>query len=331
GLGTAILVYTGAGADALAWLGDTFRWLKDGVLGAVGGIADALAAGDIALAAQILWLSLKLAWQQGIDALNRAWATAKQFFVQTAYDMWYGALYAAETVWHGLEVAWIETTAFLSKTWTNFTSDLQAVWGIAQNWLTKRFLELQHLFDDSFDLEEAKRMADEEFADVARKIEDQRTAALAGAEQKRKTRRADSQAEHEAAVAEIGRQWSEAEKETNERAAAEVARTQEALRKARGELNDAIAKARQKREEVEAAGPPRRRPTDPLAGLEDQLAGLGDFLARKITVTGTFNPLAAAGLGAGDADERTARNTEQIARHTKRLADAAAVGRLSFA
>ncbi len=330
-LGTAILVYTGAGADALAWLGDTFRWLKDGVLAVVGGIADALAAGDIALAAQILWLSLKLAWQQGIDALNRAWATARQFFVQTAYDMWYGALFAAETVWHGLEVAWIETTAFLSKTWTNFTSDLQAVWGIAQNWLTKRFLELQHLFDDSFNLDEAKRMADEEFADVARKIEDERAAALASTEQKRKTRRTESQADHEAAVAEIGRQWSEAEKETNARAAAEVARTQEALRKARGELNDAIAKAKQKREEAEAAAPPRRRPTDPLAGLEDQLAGLGDFLARKVTVTGTFNPLAAAGLGAGDADERTARNTEQIAWHTKRLADAAAVGRLSFA
>lgn len=205
-------------------------------------------------------------------------------------------------------------------------------WGLVQNWLTKRFLELQHLFDDSFDVEEAKRMADEEFADVARKIEDRRTAALAGAEQKRKTRRADSQAEHEAAVAETGRQWSETEKETNERAAAEVARTQEALRKARGELNDAIAKARQKREEVEAqGGPPRRRPTDPLAGLEDQLAGLGDLLARKISVTGTFNPLAAAGLGAGDAEERTARNTEQIARHTKRLADAAVTGGLTFA
>ncbi len=329
GLGTAILVYTGAGADALTWLGDTFRWLKDGVLKVVGGIADALAAGDITLAAQILWLSLKLAWQQGADALNRVWVTVKRFFVQTAYDMWYGALFAAETVWHGLEVAWIETTAFLSRTWTNFTSDLKDAWALVQNWLTKRFLELQHLFDDSFNLEEAKRMADEEFAEVARKIEDQRTAKLADAERKRKERRDKSREEHEATVAEIGRQWSEAEKETNERAAAEVARTQEALRKARGELNDAIAKARQKREEAEAAGSPRRRPTDPLAGLEDQLAGLGDLLARKISVTGTFNPLAVAGLGGGDAEERTARNTEQIARHTKRLAETA--GRLTFA
>lgn len=333
GLGTAILVYTGAGADALVWLADTFRWLKDGVLKVVGGIADALAAGDITLAAQILWLSLKLAWQQGADALNRVWVTVKKFFVQTAYDMWYGALFAAETVWHGLEVAWIETTAFLSRTWTNFTSDLKDAWAVVQNWLTKRWIDLMHLFGDLTDeqAELAKQMADEDFAEVARKIEDQRGAALTRAEEKRKTRREESRKEHEATVAEIGRQWSEAEKETNERAAAEVARTQEALRKARGELNDAIAKAKQKREEADAAAPPRRRPTDPLAGLEDQLAGLGDFLARKITVTGTFNPLAAAGLGGGDAVERTARNTEQIARHTKRLADAAAIGRVSFA
>ncbi len=333
GLGTAILIYTGAGADALAWLGDTFRWLKDGVLKVVGGIADALAAGDITLAAQILWLSLKLAWQQGADALNRVWVTVKKFFVQTAYDMWYGALFAAETVWHGLEVAWIETTAFLSRTWINFTSNLKDAWAVVQNWLTKRWIDLMHLFGDLTDeqAELAKQMADEDFAEVTRKIEDQRGAALTRAEEKRKTRREESRKEHEATVAEIGRQWSEAEKETNERAAAEVARTQEALRKARGELNDAIAKAKQKREEVDAAGPPRRRPTDTLAGLDDRISSLADLMARKLSVTGTFNPLAVAGLGAGDAEERTARNTEQIARHTKRLADAAAVGRLSFA
>ena len=43
----------------------------------VGGISDALAAGDIALAAEILWLSLKVIWQQGVAALNKAWADGK--------------------------------------------------------------------------------------------------------------------------------------------------------------------------------------------------------------------------------------------------------------
>ncbi len=68
-----------------------------------------------------------------------------------------------------------------------------------------------------------------------------------------------------------------------------------------------------------------------LAGLDDRISGLADLMAQKLSVTGTFNPLAAAGLRAGDANERTARNTEQIAKHAKRLADAAATGGLKFA
>ena len=51
---------SGAGADALTWLGEQFGRLRDTVYKVMGGIADALAAGDITLAAQILWLSLKL-------------------------------------------------------------------------------------------------------------------------------------------------------------------------------------------------------------------------------------------------------------------------------
>ena len=38
------------------------------------------------------------------------------------------ALAAAEIVFHALEIAWIETTSFLSKTWTNFTTGFQHVW-----------------------------------------------------------------------------------------------------------------------------------------------------------------------------------------------------------
>ncbi len=68
-----------------------------------------------------------------------------------------------------------------------------------------------------------------------------------------------------------------------------------------------------------------------MAGLEDRLAGLGDVIARKISVTGTFNPAAIAGLGGGNAAERTARASEQVAKNTKRLVDAAITGGLTFA
>jgi hypothetical protein len=331
GLGTAILVYSGAGADALAWLGDTFRWLKDGALAVVGGIADALAAGDLTLAAQVLWAGLKLAWEQGTAVLEEIWNKSVYAFQQVAAEAFAGLRKAwinvASWMWRNFP----ETTAFLSKTWTNFISDLQSAWRLAQNWLTKRFLELQHLFDDSFNLEEAKRMADEEFADMARKIEDQRTAAIVEADRKSKLTNEEHEKERLAALEEVEQDKRAALERAKASHIERIAASQAELDKAKADLDAARAAAAAKRQEGEAAAPSRRTLVDPLAGLDDRISGLADLLARKLSVTGTFNPLAIAGLAAGNAEERTAQNTEQIARHTKRLADAAAVGRLSFA
>lgn len=331
GLGAAIVVYTGAGGDALAWLGEQFRWLRDAIYKVLGGISDALAAGDITLAAQILWLALKLAWQQGVDALNRAWLEAKRFFIGTAQAMWFGALAAAQQVFHALEVAWIETTAFLSKTWTNFTSDLRQAWGIIQNWLTKRWLDLMNLFGQLTDeqAEAAKQMADQEFAEGAAEVERRRTGALTEREQRRQSEREQSAAVNEATLAEIGRQFEEAQKALDADTDAKIAETKRQLAEARKALDEALAEAKRKREEAETEKAPPGKPK--LRGdLKDQLAGIADVLAGKISVTGTFNPAALLGLG-GDAEERTARNTEQIAKHTKRLADAAVTGGLTFA
>lgn len=331
-LGGTLLVTTGTGADALAWLGEQFRWLRDTVMKVVGGIADALAAGDVGLAARILWLSLKLAWQEGVAALNRVWLEAKRFFIGVAQKMWYGALATAQEVFHALEVAWIETTAFLSTTWTNFTSGFQKAWNTTINWTTKRLLDLQSLFDDSFDVEAAKRMADEDLATTNAQIEQQRQAAIAAREQRRQGEREQAAAINEATLAEIGRQFDEAQQTLNAETDAKVAETRRALANARKQLDEALAAAKAKREAAEAeGGPPQRKPGDPFADMEDRLAGLGDLLAGKISVTGTFNAVAAAGLATGDdASERTARATEQTARHTKRLAEAAAVGGLRF-
>ncbi|MEW6199806.1 MAG: hypothetical protein AB1601_14230 [Planctomycetota bacterium] len=329
-LGTALLVVSGAGADALTWLGEQFGRLRDTVYKVMGGIADALAAGDITLAAQILWLSLKLAWQQGVAALNKAWLEAKRFFLSTAYGMWYGALAAAEIVFHALEVAWIETTAFLSKTWTSFTSGFQQAWNSAINWTTKRLLELWGLFDETLDVEAAKQMADDDLSSMNAEIDRQRDAALQAREAQRQAERDRAKGIHEGTLEQIGRQDQDAQRQLDQETDARVRETQRQLEDARKALDDAVAEARRKREAADKeGGGPRRTPGDPLAGLDDLLSGVGNLLAQKISVTGTFNPLAAAGLGGGDAVERTARATEETARHTKRLAESA--GRLTFA
>ncbi len=329
-LGSALLVVSGTGSDALTWLGEQFGRLRDTVYKVMGGIADALAAGDITLAAQILWLSLKLAWQQGVAALNKAWLEAKRFFLSTAYGMWYGALAAAEIVFHALEVAWIETTAFLSKTWTSFTSGFQQAWNSAINWTTKRLLELWGLFDETLDVEAAKQMADDDLSSLNAEIDRQRDAALQAREAQRQAERDRAKGIHEGTLEQIGRDDQNAQRQLDQETDARVRETQRQLEDARKALDDAVAEARRKREAADKeGGGPRRTPGDPLAGLDDLLNGVGNLLAQKISVTGTFNPLAAAGLGGGDAVERTARATEETARHTKRLAESA--GRLTFA
>ncbi len=330
-LAGTLLVTTDAGAEALAWLGDRFRALKDTVFKVIGGISDALAAGDIGLAAKILWLSLKLAWQEGVAALNHVWLEAKRFFLGTVQKMWYGALALSEQILHGLEVAWIETTAFLSKTWTSFTAGFKKAWNSAVNWTTKRLLELQGLLDEGFDVEAAKRMADEDLAATNAEIDRQRDAALAARKQQRQSERDSARELNEATLAEIGRQFDEAQRALDDETSAKVAATKQALADARKQLDEAIAAARAKREAAESEpGVPRRKLTDPLSELEDRLAGLGDRLARKISVTGTFNPAAIAGLGGGNVAERTARASEQTAKNTKRLVDAAVTGGLTF-
>jgi hypothetical protein len=332
GLGAALLVTSGAGGAALEWLGEQFTRLRDWATKVIGGISDALAAGDIALAAEVLWLSLKVIWQQGVAALNKAWLEAKQFFVGTAQSMWYGALAAAEIGFHAIEVAWIETTAFLSKAWTNFTTGFQQVWEQASSWVAKRMLEIQGLFDSGLDVDAAKKAVDQQLESRLVELEDAAQRDVAARERRRSAERKQAAAIHEATLAAIGQDFENAQEALRKDTEAGLAQSQAALDAAKQRLADAIEQARQKREAADAERGPSRSPRDLMAEFDERIAGLGDLLAKGISVRGTFNAAGAQGLAAGnDAAERTAKATEQTARHTKRLADAVQSGGLTFA
>jgi hypothetical protein len=330
-LGGTLLVTTGAGGEALSWLAEKFTELRDWVGKVVGGISDALAAGDIALAAEILWLSLKVVWQQGVAALNKAWLAAKEFFVSTAYSMWYGALAAAEIVFHALEIAWIETTSFLSKTWTDFATGFQMIWEEASSWVAKRMLEIQGLFDSGLDVEGAKKAVDQQLESRLVELENAAQATVAAREKQRQAERQDAAAMHEATLAAIGQDFENAQEALRKDTEAGLAESQAALDAAKQKLAAAIEEARQKREALGDGKAPRPQ-RDPLADFEDRLSGLGDRLAKSITVTGTFSAAAVSGLGTGSSTaERTATATEQTAKNTKRLLDARVDNGLRFA
>ncbi len=335
-LGVAILHATGAGAKALGWLGEKFNVLKEEAISSYQGIADALAAGDIALAARVLWLTLKLEWTRGINFLEKAWLNFRNFFIRIGADAWHGLLAAVEIVWHSLQVGWTETTAFLSKTWAHFTSWVAKAWNWAGHQLAKAWNFLRKQFDSSFDAEAANRAAEEFYQSRKTQIEMETGQALADREAQRQRDREESAQEHEKAMAEIGRDNLDKHRELDAEYDRRLAENEADLARARQEWQAALAEARRKRAAKEAAGGAEEieGPEDLLGKIRTSLSGLGDLLEtareRTINVMGTFNPAALRSLGVGGFEERIARNTEQIAQHTKRLADAAAVGRLSF-
>ena len=244
--------------------------------------------------------------------------------------MWYGALAAAEIVFHALEVGWIETVAFLSKTWTNFATGFQMIWEEASSWVAKRMLEIQGLFDSGLDVDAAKKAVDQQLESRLVELENAAQQTVAAREQAREAQRKDAAAMHEATLAGIGQDFEDAQKALKDKTEAGLAESQAALDAAKKKLADAIELARQKREAADAEKGPRRSPQDLMTEFEDRLSGLGDAIGKGISVTGTFNAAGVAGLGGGDAAERTARASEQTAKNTKRLVDAVGTGGLAF-
>lgn len=335
-LGAYLIHATGAGGKALTWLGEKFNVLKDDALSAYQGIADALAAGDISLAVKVLWLTLKMEWTRGVNVLEKAWLNFRNFFIKIGYDAWHGLLAVAEIVWHALEVGWIETTAFFSKLWTDFTSFFARTWENIKAGAQKAWNWIKSLFDDSIDLEAENKLVEQKKQEAIARIEDEQQRKLAQREAQREAERRRAAAIHEATLAEIGRENLAKHRELDTEYAQRMAENEADLAKARQEWREAIEAARKKREAKEAEAAPEglEGPDDLINKARQALAGLGDLVhqeAEKIGVRGTFNAAAIQGLAAGDAADRTAKATEETAKNTKKLLQAAQTGGLTFA
>lgn len=311
GLGVALVRWTDAGGQALDWLGDRFRDLLGAVDRVAGGVRDALMAGDIGLAAEILWLTLKLIWARGMDELNAV--------LKLGFGVWLGSLAAVEQAMHGLEVAWIETTSFLSTTWTRFAAGFREIWEVATAFVAKRMLEIQGLFDDGLDVGAAKRAVDEQLQARLGEIESGAQGEIDAREAKRRRDRERAREQKQDALAEIGRRFGDS-------FSGREAETRKRLEDARAALAEAIAEAGRRREEADAGDTPRRG----LGAFLDEFENIGADLARRLEVRGTFSAAAVQGLAASGAADRTAKATEQTAKNTKRLLDAARGGGLVF-
>lgn len=322
------------GGQALDWLGQQFQALKSTAIRAFGGIGDALAAGDLGLAARILWLTLKMEWQKGINALNQQWVEVKRFFVAVWTEAVYGAAEVAANAWAGLQAGWTETVDFLADAWALFTTGLTKTWNTAVGFIRKAWVRLKSLFDSEIDAEAEVTRINEEVAGKNEAADSERNQAIFAREQQRRARLSKIEGDRTGTLSELERMRDAEHARNAQQFASEVQDSETALDAARREWQAALEEAARKRSEAEAgdATDPNTS-SDRLKELEEKLAGAGSGLqaaADKMSVSGTFNALAVRGLGGGSHAERTARASEETARNTRRLLDEAHHGGLQF-
>lgn len=297
GLAVAALVgLVGYAAYASGALGSAFGTMKTAMADigrffgdTLQGMKDALAAGDFQLAAKVLWTSLKLAWVKGTEFLKRKWIE----FKFAAAEIW-------TEIWNGIRVMWAEASAAVATTWVKATDTIADAWTGTQRGISHGIAWLMAKLE-GVDPEQVAGILDE---DLARKKKDRKRAT---GERLRNIAR-----QRREAVEGIGADQSGAMRELDKDRERALRGLQKDVDQAAADWRAAISEARQKREAAASSDAPAR-PDAPTFNPETFDAG------RRSSVAGTFSAVAAAGLGAGSAVERTATATEETAKNTKEI------------
>ena len=323
-----LLYATGIGGKALAWLGERFQVLKSDALAAWQGIGDALAAGDLALAAKILWLTLKMEWKRGIHFLNGLWIKFKEFFLSIATNAVFGSAKIFNDGWAAIEVAWTETVGFLADAWSVFTNLLTKTWHSTVGFIKKAWVRLKSLFDSDVDVNAEVNRINHETSQANEAADNKMLEAVGQRDRERRARREQIERDRAGVESTLTDMQREEHARRQRQFAEDLGETEGELADARREWQEAIAEAAKKRAEAESGEPER------MKELQDSLSSSAGALGeeqRKVEVKGTFNALAARGLGADNLAERTAQAAEQIVVNTKDLVNQAKQGKLVFA
>jgi hypothetical protein len=325
GLGVWFLTSTQAGGQALAWLGDRFSELKNDALSAWKGIGDALATGDIGLAAKILWLTLKMEWQKGVNFLQSKWQEFAGFFTEVFSNASFNIAHHLTDAWASLQVAWVETTTFLANTWDNLIGLLQKGWNRFAGFFAQVWARIKGMFGQGdADAEIAKINAD--VAKQDKEINTKRDATIAERDTARQKRRDEIERDRGVAKEALVDQQAQAQADREAKHEAALSDAEKELAQARAEWEAALAEAEKKRAETEK---PKglQKPSPGLFTPEGLDAAIDKA---KVDVVGTFNAAAVQGLGAESLQERTAKATETVATNTRQLVNQARQGRLVF-
>ena len=308
GFGAYMLVSTGAAGKAVDWLKTKFGELYDDAVGAWQGIGDALATGDLKLAAEVLWLTLKMEWQKGVNWINQLWITSKEQFVGVWNDAMFGLAMMFTDAWAAIESSWTETVAFMQQGWLTFTGFLSKNLNWAVGEMEKLWTRFRAWLGEDINVEATVKQIDETTKNADAVLDADTKDAKAKTETRRQQRRTDiertrQQDQDNLARATLADQTDRQAEFNRQRKASE-----DAVAAASGEWVAARNKAREQRQIAD-------RPTP------DDLPAMLGQAQQQLESRGTFSAMAVRGLGADSLAERTAKATEKGADLLKNIND----------
>ncbi len=294
---------------AKSWFTELFEWATE----TWGGIVDAIAAGDLELAMQIVWTSLKVIWQTGINWLLGLWYGLK-YGIQAVWDE--AIIYIAkkfEQAWGGMQTAWKNTVATMRTLWHGFSKGIVDAWKYAERLIAQGIgyliakikmidpAEMAKNIDAEYDKQQSTRDGEfekriqsihEELTESKKGIAEQQKMMTDGLEQVRKEREKNRQEAHN--------------KETFGLA--------EELKQLQKQRDDAIKSAHEKKLAIDAAAQKKASKVLPAANAALEMA------SGKSTSLGVFSAFGVQSLQGNRTVDRIAKATEETAKHTKDIA-----------
>lgn len=291
GIGGAILYYSGAGADALAWLSDSFSELSDFAVETFGLIKRAMDAGEYKLAAQLLWAGIKVAWYEGTQGLSTSLTEWKEFFTATWEAVINNAAGFFIDKWATLQTAWAKITQFFGDAWDIVVGGIVSTWKDAQNLIAGYALDVIVAIDPSINKEDAREALQEDQDRELKNRSNTRNQRILNRDQETKKELATIDANRTGAASELD---AEAERQADAREAR--------LKAARQAAADAVKDARAELQALTAQ-------TNALPAPENT----GLVNNAKANAGGAGVPQAQAALGAKSGDLRSQAGIQALA------------------
>jgi len=335
-------------------LAHKFDRLKGFAITSFGAISEALAAGDIGAAANVLWATLRVAFQKGVNVLKGYWLDFKEFFVSRFTDSVYGILVIANQIWAGIQ----KGIATVKAAWANAINEITSIWRGFQNEIqgqAERFLITQDFESriKSIDESEASGSMRSDIAEQQRQMLRKAYQEDIGAVDTRKNERADkietdrvnefgrinntlnesidkTNAELEKSLVAISDAAENDHKARKAQYAKELQQSQSALDKAKKAWREAVKDTGEATSNAlgdDGASTGGGGLAERIKALQDGVAGISptlDSQASKLDISGGFGAVFQA-FAANQKDstaEKTARFTEAVAQNTGRLVDA---------